>query len=906
MITRNFIFTVFTVFMIAVHSLLSAQVPQMLNYQATARDDSGNLLKNTNLTVRMAILQDDVQVWQEDHDRSTNDLGHFNLKIGGPAAYNGSGSAVSFGNIDWSSGSYSLKVSVDNGSGFILLGTSELVSVPYALFAETAFPESAAQFQIIADEETNGEPLFQVLRNDGYPVFAVYEDAVWVYTDTADSGKGIKGGFAVGGYKQPSKGAQDTYMHVSADSIRMYIDDESSGKGIKGGFAVGGFNAPGKGSSSYMLLKPDNYFIGHESGQKLTSGIYNSTLGYQSGVNVSEGNANAFIGYQSGYYNTLGSGNLFLGYQTGFSNDVGNYNSFLGYLAGYSNVIGRFNTFLGSFSGFSNTDGSNNTFVGDSTGYNNIIGVENTFVGTGSGNKNVSGNSNVFIGNHAGYFVKTGTNNVFLGAYAGYHDLQSEDGSYANVFLGNGSGYNSVAGHANVMIGHRAGHSNVDSWNNVYIGNNSGFNSQTGGENVFIGNQSGYLNTESYSNVFIGNAAGYSNTTGGDNVFLGLSSGYSNTTGRENVYLGWNAGESSETTVGNVFVGPVAGKFTKGVLNVFVGMHTGENCVDGAKNTVVGAWAAADYDFGNENVILGDDAGRALSGERNVMLGTGAGSSNKGDANIFLGNWAGASEVNGSGKLYIENSAGDSADALIFGDFDTDHLRMNARVGIGGNAEGFEELYIEDPDYTSSIFLKGAGYADTYSQVILGSMEATGKLWQINHSMNNNEMSIVHFDGSDKLVNLTLQADGKLTVLKNGMDVGGSIDPLANNLYPLGSSTFHWKEVYVAEGVITTSDARMKEDIREIEYGLNELMKLDPISFSWKADADDDRKLGLIAQDVNGIVQEVVSVGDDENQTMGINYAELIPVLIKGIQEQQDEIEILKNEVASLKVQLEK
>ena len=64
---------------------------------------------------------------------------------------------------------------------------------------------------------------YYVLRKDGYPVFAVYEDGVWAYTDTIDSGKGVKGGFAVGGYKSNQKGTANEYLRVTADSVRIYI-----------------------------------------------------------------------------------------------------------------------------------------------------------------------------------------------------------------------------------------------------------------------------------------------------------------------------------------------------------------------------------------------------------------------------------------------------------------------------------------------------------------------------------------------------------------------------------------------------------------------------------------------------------------------------------------------------------
>ena len=57
----------------------------------------------------------------------------------------------------------------------------------------------------------------------------------------------------------------------------------------------------------------------------------------------------------------------------------------------------------------------------------------------------------------------------------------------------------------------------------------------------------------------------------------------------------------------------------------------------------------------------------------------------------------------------------------------------------------------------------------------------------------------------------------------------------------------------------------------------------------------------MVAQEVKEVVKETVIVGDDENQTLGLNYSELIPVLIKGMQEQQKQIETQQKEIYELK-----
>jgi len=88
-------------------------------------------------------------------------------------------------------------------------------------------------------------------------------------------------------------------------------------------------------------------------------------------------------------------------------------------------------------------------------------------------------------------------------------------------------------------------------------------------------------------------------------------------------------------------------------------------------------------------------------------------------------------------------------------------------------------------------------------------------------------------------------------------------------------------------GSYQTSDVRLKKDIQDAPYGLAQLLKLRPVSFKWKKDADGDpRQLGLIAQEVQKIVPEVVMTDGPEGK-LGVNYTALIPVMIRSVQDQQ-------------------
>ena len=127
--------------------------------------------------------------------------------------------------------------------------------------------------------------------------------------------------------------------------------------------------------------------------------------------------------------------------------------------------------------------------------------------------------------------------------------------------------------------------------------------------------------------------------------------------------------------------------------------------------------------------------------------------------------------------------------------------------------------------------------------------------------------------------------------------------PVNDNFTNLGISTNRWTAVYAVNGTIQTSDRRMKKEINNIKYGLNTVMKLRPVSYKWKK-GNQDVNLGLIAQEVQKLIPEVVDVGNDKDKTLGMKYTELIPVLISAIQEQQKIIEQQKTKNQQLSVEL--
>jgi hypothetical protein len=94
----------------------------------------------------------------------------------------------------------------------------------------------------------------------------------------------------------------------------------------------------------------------------------------------------------------------------------------------------------------------------------------------------------------------------------------------------------------------------------------------------------------------------------------------------------------------------------------------------------------------------------------------------------------------------------------------------------------------------------------------------------------------------------------------------------------------------------TSSDARLK-DITGSARGLAVINELNPVAYDWKADGKSDE--GLIAQEVEEIVPNAVSETEDNYYQM--DYSKLVVHLVKGMQEQQKQIESLKSEIQLLK-----
>ena len=119
-------------------SVLFAQAPEKFTYQAVIRNANNSLISNAPVGVRVSILQGTASgntIFVETHSATTNTNGLLTLEIG-----NGSAQQGSFADIDWGNGPYFLKTETDpnGGSNYSVTNTQQMMSVPYALYANEA------------------------------------------------------------------------------------------------------------------------------------------------------------------------------------------------------------------------------------------------------------------------------------------------------------------------------------------------------------------------------------------------------------------------------------------------------------------------------------------------------------------------------------------------------------------------------------------------------------------------------------------------------------------------------------------------------------------------------------------------------------------------------------------------
>ena len=206
-------------FALLVSTILFAQVPQGISYQAIALNSSGNPVVSSNVGLRLSILDSSATgtvLYSETHTKTTNAQGLFNLVIGQGTLVSGA-----FNTIDWGTNSKFLKVEMDaaGGSNYVLVGTSQLLSVPYAL-AAGSLEGSSANDSI----ENNKTSNFAFASTSGTVYAFNTSTATWI----GQSGNVSSNGGLVGSNKNFCFGSTSGTVYAFNSSSGLWIGQSGS------------------------------------------------------------------------------------------------------------------------------------------------------------------------------------------------------------------------------------------------------------------------------------------------------------------------------------------------------------------------------------------------------------------------------------------------------------------------------------------------------------------------------------------------------------------------------------------------------------------------------------------------------------------------------------------------------
>ncbi|MFS4429857.1 beta strand repeat-containing protein [Chryseobacterium sp. S90] len=225
-----------------------SQAPEKMSYQAVMRNGSGQLLVNQGIAVRVSILQGSpagAAVYSERLTGNTNANGLISLEIGTGTVLTGT-----FATIDWPTGSYYLKTETDpaGGTSYTIVGTSQLLSVPYAMYAKSAGGGGGSFAIPYTTTVNNASTLFSLINDgDGTSVEGVNNTA----TSNISAVRGIVSSASPGGFSSAVRGINNG---TGGLGVGVYGSQAGSGWGVYGttpnGLGVYG-NSSGNGYGVY-------------------------------------------------------------------------------------------------------------------------------------------------------------------------------------------------------------------------------------------------------------------------------------------------------------------------------------------------------------------------------------------------------------------------------------------------------------------------------------------------------------------------------------------------------------------------------------------------------------------------------------------------------------------------------
>jgi hypothetical protein len=353
--------------------------------------------------------------------------------------------------------------------------------------------------------------------------------------------------------------------------------------------------------------------------------------------------------------------------------------------------------------------------------------------------------------------------------------------------------------------------------------------------------------SQSASAVAVGNAAGYTGQ-GANTVAVGLLAGRTNQ-GQDSVAIGKYSGNNTQGGQA-VAIGVSAGQTTQQGSAVAVGRQAGET--DQGFASVATGYQAGQLRQGGYGVAVGHAAGLSDQGARSVAVGLSAGQVSQGASSVAIGHLAGKTNQGANG-IIISSSGAEVSNNFV------GHIVLQS----GSN----KYLYYNGTDTWK---FRGGDVKVPADDLVVGTSSTVGN------------------GASTAGVQLTTNPAG-VGQIRLGKTLSGTYSMLAN--YHNGVFVGGLNVSNTATTIVASSDERLKKNIVDAPAGNIEDIKVR--SFDWKS-TDEHQEYGVIAQELNEVAPYAVHHNEEEDH-WGVDYAALVPMLVKEIQDLKAEVEALKN-----------
>jgi hypothetical protein len=443
----------------------------------------------------------------------------------------------------------------------------------------------------------------------------------------------------------------------------------------------------------------------------------------------------------------------------------------------------------------------------------------------------------VAVGDYALVNVRSAAQNVAIGESA----LGSDSTGNLNVAIGAGAMDQRLRGNENVGVGFWAGRMDSASINSVYVGSQAGYNNNRS-STVAIGYQALYNNSlgatlaQGLNNVADGTSALSANTLGSSNTAIGNSALISNISGSQNTSLGYLSNISASNLVNTTAIG--ANAFAAQSNSMVLGSINGVNSATATTSVGIGVntpgarlhvrrnGASGGTFIANPSMIIEDNT------QSYVQLSNPTNSEN--------------GILSGSAVSTIRSGIVFGIDSAMFlrtgGNINRMLINNNGYVGVGTTAPNpLTQLHLYEP-LNANVNLRVASVGASFEPGLeLVKTTSGGTDWKLRVTTGG---SLVYSRSTDDFVTPTDEYQMS----------SAAFIPTTDNSNSLGALANRWTTVYAFNGVINTSDARDKENITDLNYGLKEIMKLRPVSYNWKENPQWGKKIGFIAQEVKPIL----------------------------------------------------